>query len=119
MSNDARALRSRQRQNGKYLLRPYVASPTPKSIAALRNLERVYEERLTGRRCIEVMDLLKYPQLAQSDQILAVPTIVRKLARRICKVIGDISYTERVLAGLDLRPHEADLFAPRKKEEYV
>jgi circadian clock protein KaiB len=92
----------------------YVAGPTPKSIAAFRNLEQICEEHLAGRYHIKVIDLLQNPQLAQGDQILAVPTLVRRLPAPIRKIIGSLSSTERVLVGLDLRPHDADLFAARK-----
>jgi circadian clock protein KaiB len=95
-------------------LRLYVAGPTPKSIAAFRNLERLCNEHLVGRYRIEVIDLMKNPQLARGDQILAVPTLVRKLPVPIRKIIGNLSDTERVLVGLDLRPRELDPFAPKK-----
>jgi circadian clock protein KaiB len=88
-------------------LRLYVADSTPKSITAFHNLERFCEEHLAGRYHLEVIDLLENPQLAQGDQIFAVPTLVRKLPAPIRKVIGSLSNTERVLVGLDLRPHEA------------
>jgi len=100
-------------------LRLYVAGPTPKSVAAFRNLEQLCEEHLAGRYRIEVIDLMKNPQLAQGDQILAVPTLVRKLPAPIRKIIGNLSDTERVLVGLDLRPREADLFAPGKGPKHV
>jgi len=100
-------------------LRLYVAGPTPKSIAALRNLEQICEEHLAGRYHIEVIDLMKHPQLAQGDQILAVPTLVRKLPAPIRKIIGTLSNTERVLVGLDLRPHDLDPSAMRKAENHV
>ena len=85
-------------------LRLYVAGQTPKSIAAFANLKKICEEHLKGKFRIEVVDLLKNPQLAKGDQILAVPTLVRKLPVPIRKIIGDLSNTERVLVGLDLRP---------------
>jgi circadian clock protein KaiB len=85
-------------------LRLYVAGQTPKSLLAFTNLKRLCEERLQGRYTIEVIDLLKTPQLAEDDQILALPTLVRKLPEPIRKIIGDLSNTERVLVGLDLRP---------------
>ena len=84
-------------------LRLYVAGQTPKSLLAFTNLKRLCEERLQGRYSIEVIDLLKTPQLAEDDQILALPTLVRKLPVPIRKIIGDLSNTERVLVGLDLR----------------
>jgi circadian clock protein KaiB len=85
-------------------LRLYVAGQTPKSIAAFANLKRMCEEHLKGRYTIEVVDLLKDPQLAQGDQILAIPTLVRKLPSPIKKIIGDLSNTERFLVGFDLKP---------------
>jgi circadian clock protein KaiB len=84
-------------------LRLYVAGQTPKSIAAFANLKRMCEEHLKGRYTIEVVDLLKDPQLAQGDQILAIPTLVRKLPSPIKKIIGDLSNTERFLVGFDLK----------------
>jgi circadian clock protein KaiB len=91
-----------QPQNGKYVLRLYVADSTPQSIVALRNLQQICKEHLAGRYHIEVIDLLKNPQLAHGDQILAVPTLVRKLPTPIRKIIGNMSDAERVLVGLDL-----------------
>jgi circadian clock protein KaiB len=84
-------------------LRLYVAGQTPKSLQAFANLNRICEEHLDGRYHIEVVDLLENPQLARGDQILAIPTLVRKLPEPIRKIIGDLSNTERVLVGLDLR----------------
>jgi circadian clock protein KaiB len=86
-----------------YQLRLYVAGQTPKSLAAFANLKKLCEEHLAGEYEIEVIDLLKHPQLASGDQILAIPTLVRKLPSPIKKIIGDLSNTERVLVGLDLR----------------
>ena len=86
-----------------YELRLYVAGQTPKSILALVNLRQICEEHLQGRYEIEVIDLMENPQLAQGDQILALPTLVRRLPEPIKKIIGDLSNTERVLVGLDLR----------------
>ena len=88
----------------KWELRLYVAGQTPKSVAAFSNLKRVCEEHLAGKYKIEVVDLLKNPQLAQGDQIVAIPTLVRKLPEPVRKIIGDLSNTERVLVGLQLRP---------------
>lgn len=87
-----------------YELRLYVAGQTPKSITALSNLKRYCEEYLKGRYKIEIIDLLKNPQLAEGDQILAIPTLVRKVPVPIRKIIGDLSNEERVLVGLDIRP---------------
>ena len=86
-----------------YLLRLYVAGKTPKSVLAFTNLKQICEEHLQGRYDIEIVDLLENPQLARGDQILAVPTLVRRLPEPIKKIIGDLSNTERVLVGLDLR----------------
>jgi circadian clock protein KaiB len=87
-------------------LRLYVAGKTPKSVTALNNLKRICEEYVPGHYKIEIIDLLENPMLAQGDQILAIPTLVRKLPVPIRKIIGDLSNTERVLVGLDLRPAE-------------
>jgi circadian clock protein KaiB len=86
-----------------WLLRLYVAGQTPKSLAAFSNLKKICEEHLTEYR-IEVIDLLKHPQLAKGDQILAVPTLVRQLPPPLRKIIGDLSNTEKVLVGLDIKP---------------
>jgi circadian clock protein KaiB len=88
-------------------LRLYVAGQTPKSVAAFANLKKICEEYLAGKYFIEVVDLLENPQLAKGDQILAIPTLVRKLPEPIKKIIGDLSNTERVLVGLDLRQKTA------------
>jgi circadian clock protein KaiB len=85
-------------------LRLYVAGSTPKSVAAFDNLKRLCEERLPGQYRIEVVDLIKNPKLARGDQILAVPTLVRKLPQPLKKIIGDLTNKERVLVGLDMRP---------------
>lgn len=92
-----------KRTQKEYQLRLYVAGQTPKSLAAFANLKKICEEHLAGQYHIEVIDLLKKPQLASGDQILAIPTLVRKLPEPIKKIIGDLSNTERVLVGLDLR----------------
>ena len=88
-------------------LRLYVAGQTPKSKAAIANLQRICEENLQGRYKVEVVDLLKDPTLARGDQILAIPTLVRKLPVPMRKIIGDLSNTDRVLVGLDLKPRGA------------
>ena len=88
----------------KWELRLYVAGQTPNSLTAFANLKRICEEHMAGQYSIEVIDLLENPTLARGDQILAVPTLVRKLPEPIKKIIGDLSNTERVLVGLDLRP---------------
>ncbi len=84
-------------------LRLYVAGQTPKCLQAFANLKKICEEHLAGKYRIEIVDLVKNPQLAQGDQILAIPTLVRKLPEPVRKIIGDLSNTERVLVGLDLR----------------
>jgi len=86
-------------------LRLYVAGRTAKSVTALKNLHNICERHLAGRYHIEVIDLLENPQLAAGDQILAIPTLVRSLPEPIKRIIGDLSNTDRVLVGLDLRPH--------------
>jgi circadian clock protein KaiB len=85
-------------------LRLYVAGQTAKSVAALANLRRYCEQHVPGRYQLEVIDLLQHPQLAEGDQILAIPTVVRKMPEPLRRVIGDLSNEERVLVGLDLRP---------------
>ena len=87
-------------------LRLYLAGQTPRSMAALANLKKLCKEHLAGKYRIEVIDLLKNPQLARGDQIIAIPTLVRRLPQPIRKIIGDLSNTERVLVGLQLRPME-------------
>jgi circadian clock protein KaiB len=89
---------------GTWDLKLYVAGQSAKSLTAFANLKKICEEHLEGKYRIEVIDLLQNPQLAKGDQILAVPTLVRKLPVPIRKIIGDLSNTERVLVGLDLRP---------------
>lgn len=85
-------------------LRLYVAGQTPRSVAAFANLKRICEEHLAGRYDIEVVDLVKHPQLAAGDQILAIPTLVRKLPQPLRKIVGDLRDTERALVGLQIRP---------------
>jgi circadian clock protein KaiB len=85
-------------------LRLYIAGQTPKSVLALRNLEKYCETHLKDQYRIEVIDLLKKPQLAEGDQIFAIPTLVRKVPEPIRKIIGDLSNEEKVLVGLDIRP---------------
>jgi len=86
-----------------YVLRLYIAGKTPRSVAALANLKEICEEHLAGRYTLQVIDLLESPQLARGDQILAIPTLVRKLPLPMRRIIGDLSNTERVRLGLDLR----------------
>ena len=89
---------------GIWQLRLYVAGQTPKSVTALSNLKKICKTHLRRRYSIEVIDLVAQPQLSRGDQILAIPTLVRKLPVPVRKIIGDLSDTERVLVGLDLRP---------------
>jgi circadian clock protein KaiB len=89
---------------GHFNLRLYVAGQTPKSLTAISNLRSICEEHLAGRYTVELIDLLQNPQLAEGDQILAVPTLVRRLPPPIKRVIGNLSDTERVLVGLDIVP---------------
>jgi circadian clock protein KaiB len=88
----------------KWELRLYIAGNTPKSLTALANLKKYCEEHLKGQYSIEVIDLLVYPQLAAGDQILAIPTLVRKVPVPIRKIIGDLSNEEKVLVGLNIKP---------------
>jgi len=106
MSEEPQAMPQREEQDypGKtWELRLYVAGQTPKSVKAFHNLKTICEEHLAGQYHIEVIDLLEDPQLAEGDQILAIPTLVRKLPEPVKKIIGDLSNTERVLVGLDIR----------------
>jgi len=89
--------------DGVWHLRLYVAGQTPRSVAALTNLKGICEAHLAGKYTIEVIDLLERPQLAQGEQIVAIPTLERRLPPPVRKIIGDLSNTERVLIGLDLR----------------
>jgi circadian clock protein KaiB len=88
----------------RWELRLYVAGQSAKSIAAYENLKRICEEHLAGKYAIEIVDLLVHPKLAQGDQIVAIPTLVRKLPEPMRKLIGDLSNVERTLVGLQLRP---------------
>ena len=100
----ARVAGKKKSASEEWILRLYVAGQSARSAAAQRNLESICEEHLAGRYRIEVIDLLKQPQLARGDQIVAVPTLVRHLPPPMKKIIGDLSNQERVLVGLDLRP---------------
>jgi circadian clock protein KaiB len=104
MSSTENALPFEAGQPSNYSLRLYVAGQTPKSLAAIRNLNVICETHLAGRYTIEIIDLRASPQLAAGDQILALPTLVRHLPSPLTKIIGDLSNTERVLVGLDIRP---------------
>jgi circadian clock protein KaiB len=87
-----------------FILRLYIAGQTPNSIAAIANLKKICEEKLNGKYSIEVVDLLEKPQLAKGDQIIAIPTLVRRLPPPVKKIIGNLSKTESVIVGLDLQP---------------
>jgi len=95
-----------QPESDKWILRLYVAGQTNKSLTAFENLKRICEERLKNKYTIEVIDLLVNPKLGREHQILALPTLVRKLPVPVRRIIGDLSHTERVLIGLDLKPHK-------------
>ena len=107
MSEKNRVAKQKPEQSETWELRLYVAGQTPNSMKALANLRKIAEEHLKGKYTIEVVDLLKNPQLAAGDQILAIPTLVRKLPEPIRKIIGDLSNTERVIVGLDIRPKQS------------
>lgn len=94
----------RRRSTKRWKLRLYVAGPTPRCITALNNLKEICETHLKGTYRIEIIDLLKRPKLAAGDQIVAIPTLVKNLPPPVTKIIGDLSDTEKVLVGLDLRP---------------
>jgi len=107
MSAQTKKLPGKQRSSAPatVVLSLYIAGDTPKSRSALNNLNKICVEHLNGRYRIKVIDLLKNPALARDDQILAIPTLVRRLPSPIRKIIGDLSNTERVLVGLDVKPH--------------
>jgi circadian clock protein KaiB len=88
----------------RWNLRLYIAGQTPKSVAALANLRRICDEHMNGQYEVEVIDLLESPHLAQKDQIVAIPTLVRQLPEPLKRIIGDLSNTQRVLIGLDVEP---------------
>jgi circadian clock protein KaiB len=104
MMEEAVATLTNESPTETWELRLYVAGQTPKSLAAFANLKRICEEHLYGQYQIEVIDLMENPHLAREDQILAIPTLVRKLPEPLRKIIGDLSNKERVLLGLDVRP---------------
>ncbi len=106
MKMKARRASSSSSDGKHWKLRLYVAGQTSKSLAAVANLRRFCDEHLAGDYHIEVIDLLKHPQLAAGDQILAIPTLVRRLPTPVKKIIGDLSKTDRVLVGLDLQQQE-------------
>jgi circadian clock protein KaiB len=87
----------------RYILKLYVAGRSPKSVNAIANIKKICEANLQGRYVLEVIDLYQQPQLAQGEQIIAVPTLIRKIPPPLRRIIGDLSNTERVLVGLDIR----------------
>ena len=93
----------RAAESHRYVLRLYVAGQTPKSVLAITNIKRICEEELQGQYDLEVIDLYQQPHLAQGEQIIAVPTLIKKLPPPLRRIIGDMNDTERVLVGLDLR----------------
>jgi circadian clock protein KaiB len=95
---------SKTSQSEFFILRLYIAGQTPNSITAITNLKKICEEKLQGKYRIEVVDLLEKPQLAKGDQIIAIPTLVRRLPPPVKKIIGNLSKTESVIVGLDLQP---------------
>ncbi|MBN9377084.1 MAG: circadian clock protein KaiB [Chlamydiales bacterium 38-26] len=92
----------KKKEKNEWILRLYIAGMTPRSAKALENLKRICEEEVPGEYSIEVVDLLKNPQLAEGDQILAIPTLVRRLPEPVRKIIGDLSDKEKVLVGLNM-----------------
>ncbi len=100
----AAATSDTEAEEERFFLKLYVAGKTPKSIRAFENLKKICEDYLKGRYEIEVIDLLKNPQLAKGDEIIALPTLVRQLPHPIRKIIGDLSNTERTLVGLQIKP---------------
>lgn len=94
---------ARDAASSRYILKLYVAGRSPKSVNAIANIKKLCEANLQGRYLLEVIDLYQQPQLAQGEQIIAVPTLIRKLPPPLRRIIGDMSNTERVLAGLDIR----------------
>ena len=97
-----------QGEAGRYVLRLYVAGSTPRSVRAIANLKSLCEERLKGRYELEVIDIYVHPKLVEGDQIIAAPTLIKRLPLPLRRVVGDLSNMDRVLVGLDLRPVEGD-----------
>ncbi|HLP72892.1 MAG TPA: circadian clock KaiB family protein [Bacteroidales bacterium] len=104
IKSDADALKEERQKAGtmKYLLKLYVTGTTPHSVRAINNIKEICEEYLKGRYTLEVIDLYKHPEIARSEQIIAAPTLIRKLPLPLRRVIGDLSGTDKVLIGLDL-----------------
>jgi circadian clock protein KaiB len=101
-----RQFERRKPGEGKYLLKLYIAGTTPQSMKAVMNVKKICEEHLKGRYDLEVVDIYQQPVLAKGEQIIAAPTLIKKLPLPLRKLIGDMSNTERILVGLDLRPKE-------------
>ena len=104
MNDDSVQVEDEKNNNEIWELRLYVAGQTPKSLEAFSNLKKICETHLKGKYVIEVIDLLENPELAKGDQILALPTLVRKLPEPVIKIIGTLANEEKVLVGLDIRP---------------
>ena len=102
--NSAKKRPAKTRRSEFFILRLYIAGQTPNSVTAIANLKKLCEEKLKGKYRIEVVDLLEKPQLAKGDQIIAIPTLVRRLPPPVKKIIGNLSKTESVMVGLDLQP---------------
>jgi len=102
--SEGEALHMESDPDEHFQLRLYVAGQTPKSVRAYENLKKICEEHLAGRYTIDIIDLMKNPQLAKGDEIVAIPTLVRQLPHPIRKIIGDLSNTERALVGLQIKP---------------
>jgi circadian clock protein KaiB len=90
-------------ESAKYVLRLYVAGETPRSLTAIANIKKICETYLKGRYTLEVIDLYKHPTLAKGEQIIAVPTLIKELPPPVRRIIGDLSETDKVLVGLDIR----------------
>ena len=103
-SSTSKRRRAKINRSEFYRLRLYIAGQTPNSTAAIANLKKICEDKLKGKYRIEVVDLLEKPQLAKGDQIIAIPTLVRRLPPPVKKIIGNLSKTESVIVGLDLQP---------------
>jgi len=103
-SGTRKRLPAKRKRSEFYILRLYIAGQTPNSILAIANLKKICEDKLRGRYRLEVVDLLKKPQLAKGDQIIAIPTLVRRLPAPVKKIFGNLSKTESVIVGLDIQP---------------
>ena len=104
----------KEHDNAKYVLKLYITGLTPRSQQALRNIERVCKHHLAGRFELQVIDIYQQPQLAKDDQIIAVPTLVKKLPTPLRKLIGDLSQEDRIILGLDLKPKDIPATKPNR-----